>query len=121
MHPSASNRTLHRRDFGFAAGVFVLALLVRLLFLFSHGDGDWPHSIYYEGDAPEWIRWAQAIDAGKPYESGLPLRSPGVAHLLQVLGAGEENLKVFVSYKVLWCVISAATCAISYLGFAMVL
>lgn len=91
-----------------------------MLFLFSHADANWPHSVYYEGDAPEWVRWAQALQRGQPYEFDLPMRSPGVAYAMHWLGADDPERKSFVTAKVLWCVMSAATCALAYLGLAMV-
>jgi Dolichyl-phosphate-mannose-protein mannosyltransferase len=103
-----------------AATIFVIALIVRLLFLFSQPDAAWPHSALYEGDSPEWIRWAQALSRGRPYEFDLPLRSPGVAYLLYWLGAGDSGVYSYASWKVLWCVLSAATCSLSYLGFVTV-
>ena len=103
-----------------AAIIFVIALIVRFLFLFSRPDAVWPHSALYEGDAPEWIRWAQALYRGQPYEFDLPLRSPGVAYALFWLGAGDPGTQSYVIWKMLWCVMSAATCSLSYLGFVMV-
>jgi hypothetical protein len=114
-HPS--QRALSASDWLIALAIFGLALIVRLLFLYSRADGTWPHSALYEGDAPEWIRWAQALRAGQLYEFGLPFRSPGVAHLLHWLGAGDPSIQSYAQYKALWCVMSALTCALAYAGF----
>jgi len=97
-----------------------VALVTRLLFLFSRADAQWPHSVFYEGDAAEWVRWAQALGRGQPYEFNLPLRSPGVAYILYLLGAGDTTLHSYLAWKALWCVMSAATCALAYWGFVMV-
>jgi len=110
-----------------AGGVFVIALAVRLLFLISSPDRSWPHSIYYEGDAPEWVSYATALELHQPYEFGLPLRSPAVAHVLRVLAPHlAEHMKAdghysFVWIKALWCVCSALSCALAYLAFASAL
>lgn len=107
-----------------AGGVFAIALLVRLLFLFSSPDRAWPHSIYFEGDAPEWVNYASALERGQQYEFGLPLRSPAVAYVLHVLAPRlAEHLKAdghysFAWVKTLWCVCSALSCALAYLAFA---
>lgn len=109
-----------------AVGVFGLALLTRLLFLFSSVDRAWPHSIWYEGDAPMWVRWAQALARGEMFEFDLPLRTPGVAYLLHWLSlggnpaGGEVGSPSFLWCKVLWCAMSAAACAAAYLGFRQV-
>lgn len=110
-----------------AAGVFGLALLTRLLFLFASVDRAWPHSIWYEGDAPTWVRWAQALARGEAFEFDLPLRTPGVAYLLHWLSfggdpawGGAEGGPSFLLWKVLWCAMSAAACAVAYLGFRQV-
>jgi len=87
-------------------GLFALAL--RLTFLFASPDRAWPHSLRYEGDAPVWARWADALSRGQPFEFDLPLRTPGVAFLLHALGFDAAP---FTGAKVLWCVLSAATCS----------
>ncbi len=112
-------RQLDRSDWLTAASVFVLALSLRLVFLFTSPDHAWPHSILYEGDAPTWVDWAQKIETGQPFEFNLPLRSPAVAYLLAWLSPGEVQ-GPFTAFKVLWCVASAAACSLAYLGFASV-
>lgn len=97
-----------RRDGANLALVFALALALRLALLFSGDDASWPHSLRYEGDAPTWARWAAALERGEPFEFDLPVRTPGVAFALHWLGATHAP---FTSAKVLWCVLSAATCA----------
>ncbi len=93
--------------------VFVIAMIVRTLFLFATTDHAWPHSALYEGDAPVWVRWAQAIDRGDPFEFDLPMRSPAVAFALHWLVPGVLAAP-FTILKLLWCAISAATCAMLF-------
>lgn len=89
--------------------VFAFALLVRVLFLYSTADHAWPHSVLYEGDAPTWVRWAQALDRGEAFEFDLPMRTPAVAFALRLWpGVLAEH---FTLLKLVWCAISAATCA----------
>ncbi|MCI0630538.1 MAG: hypothetical protein L0Y44_07790 [Phycisphaerales bacterium] len=113
-----------RTELWIAASVFALALTVRLMFLFSSPDRHWPHSVFYEGDAPEWVRYAAALDEGRPYEFDLPLRPPAVAYLIHWLAPGMASQALagtrasFIAFKVLWCVLSATTCALAYLAFA---
>lgn len=104
-----------RSDLAIAGGVILVALAARLTFLLLGGDAHWPHSIYYEGDAPVWARWAESLGHGTEFERGLPLRSPGVAYVLHGLGSilGERR---YVAFKVVWCVVSAATCGLLYLA-----
>src|SRR5688572_4175872 len=108
-----------RLEWGWAAAVFAVALAVRLLFLFSSPDRIWPHSIYYEGDAPVWVEWAGALDRGVPFEFDLPLRAPAVAYLLHWATAGVIE-PPFTDFKVLWCVMSAAACGLAYLCFVRI-
>src|SRR6185503_8450063 len=94
--------------------IFVIALCARVVFLFSSPDRDWPHSMLYEGDAPVWVHWAQALDRGEPFELDLPLRTPAVAYAMHWLSPGVLR-GPFLSYKLLWCAISAAGCALLFL------
>jgi hypothetical protein len=99
-----------RRAAVIACSVFAIALLVRVSFLLATPDRAWPHSILYEGDAPVWVRWARALDRGEPFEFDLPMRTPGVAfalHWFAPIGADAS----FTALKLVWCAISAATCA----------
>lgn len=115
-----SHHRLTRGDLAIAVGVVALALLTRLLFLASMPDRTWPHSVLYEGDAPVWVEYAQHLRDGVPFEYGLMLRSPAVAHVLDwcagplsgdaLIGSGG-----FVRLKVLWCLISALTCGVACL------
>ncbi len=103
-----------RTKWGLTGGVFLLALVVRLLFLFTSLDSHWPHSLYYQGDAPVWVDYATALNQGEPFESDLPLRSPGVAYVLHFLSSVSGGFH-FAGFKVLWCVATAGACALAYL------
>ena len=69
-------------DWKWAAAITLLALLLRLAFLFGSPDRAWPHSIWYEGDAPLWVEYAAALDKGEAFEFNLPIHPPGVAYPL---------------------------------------
>jgi hypothetical protein len=109
---------LNRHDVRIACGIAALALVVRLMFLASSPDRAWPHSIWYEGDSPEWVNYAAALDQGRTYEFGLPLRSPAAAYLLHWLQAGITH-GPFTGFKVAWCGISTLTCSLVYLCFVL--
>ncbi len=96
-----------------AAIVFAIAMFVRVLFLYSTSDHGWPHSVLYEGDAPVWVRWAQALDRKEVFEFDLPMRTPAIAYALHWLRP-EIAAVPFTSVKILWCAISAFTCAMLY-------
>jgi hypothetical protein len=114
--PNRPDIDRHGPDWVYAGGVFLAALIARLLFLYSSPDRAWPHSIFYEGDAPEWVNYAAALDRGVPYEFDLPLRSPAVAYLLHWLDPGMIE-GPFTIFKVLWCAFAALACALAYLAF----
>ena len=114
---SAHDQRFSRRDAGIALTIFALALALRLIFLFGAGDRTWPHSLYYEGDAPLFAEWAAALDRGEAFELGLPLHAPAVAYLIHWISppADLPGGRDFVRVKVVWCAISAATWAVFYL------
>ena len=93
--------------------VFAIAMTVRVLFLYSTNDHAWPHSALYEGDAPVWARWAQALDRGEAFEFDLPMRTPAVAYALHWLVPGVLAAH-FTILKLAWCAMSAATCAMLF-------
>ncbi len=98
-----------------ASVIFLVVLALRLALLANTPDASWPHSMLYEGDAPVWATWAQQIVAGEPFEENLPFRTPGVAFLLAWIGASAVP---FTAAKALWCAMSAATAAATYLVLA---
>ena len=77
---SGNTSSLSRRDWTIAGAIFVVALLARVIFLFNSSDRDWPHSIFYEGDAVMWVEWAAALDHNEAFEFNLPIHPPGVAY-----------------------------------------
>lgn len=103
---------LDRRDLWIAFAFGIGALALRLGFLFATGDRAWPHSVWYEGDAPVWLQWARALQAGQPFEFDLPLRAPGVAFALAWFGDGLEP--PFTLLKCAWCAMSALVVAVGY-------
>ena len=116
MAAAATTRTtLDRRDLLIAAAIAVATLGLRLLYLYRSVDAAWPHSMLYEGDATVWAQWAELLHAGKPFESDLAFRTPGVAWLLHWMGA---VVAPFTMAKVAWCGMSAATPATLYLVMA---
>lgn len=76
-----------RGAFGATALLFLVAFLLRLLFLTASVDATWTYSMLYEGDAELWQDYADARAAGHPFaaELGLPLRPPGMARVIVVL------------------------------------
>lgn len=114
-HPDDGPATFTRRDCSAALGLTLFASLLRLLFLLGSPDRAWPHSTLYEGDAPTWARWADALHRGQPFEFDLPVRTPGVAHLLSWLSVHGPGPS-FMAWKVGWCLIASLGCGLFYLA-----
>ncbi len=112
---SKSSARMTRANLTIALALFLLALAARLIFLFNSPDQDWPHSIFYEGDAPIWVEWATAIDTARPFHFNLPIHPPGVAYLIAWSYDGVRS-SGFVGMKLLWCVMSALACSLTYLA-----
>ena len=79
-------------DLTWALALGALAWFQRLVFLWANRDRDWPYSIFYEGDAEVFFRYARAILAGELYDNGIPFHPPGFAGVLAgvhtLVGAG---------------------------------
>ncbi|HXT20116.1 MAG TPA: hypothetical protein VN923_05155 [Thermoanaerobaculia bacterium] len=90
--------------------LFAIALAARFLFLHATPDAAWAGSALYKGDAALWLDWADAIEQGRVFELGLPLRPPGMAYLVAALGSG--SLAAVPGLKVLWCVLGASVVAL---------
>lgn len=121
MDPIAANPIpLGRRHLSLACAIFALALVLRLLFLFTSHDRAWPHSVHYEGDAVVWAKSADLMNRGQLPDEGLPTRFYAVAYVLHWLHPGGP-IADFVPFKVLWCALSALSCAMAYLAFARML
>lgn len=102
------------------AAIAIFAAAIRLVFLFGAGDRFWPHSTYFEGDAPLFAEWAAALDRGETFEQGLPLHAPVVPCLMHWLAppAGPAATRDFVRLKAVWCVVSGITCGLLLLVVA---
>lgn len=77
-----------RKDRRLPLLIFGVALVSRLLFWQATPDRAWGWSAYYKGDAPLWLEYARAIDAGQPFELGLPIHPPGTAWLVSLFWNG---------------------------------
>ncbi len=97
-----------------AAGIFLLALALRLLFWQATPDADWPYPAVYKGDAAIWLDYAAALQADRPYQLGLPLRPPGNAWLVAWLWNGRPG--GIAALRALWCALGAAAVALFYLA-----
>lgn len=113
-HPSSELNATQKGVIAAFIAIFLVALVVRAAFLYATPDRPWPHSVLYEGDAPLWIRYAQAIRAGMPFELDLPIHAPGLAYALAFLWpASLDGLATgqgFIALKMVWCVLGAASC-----------
>jgi hypothetical protein len=90
--------------------LFAVALAARLLFLHATPDSAWPGNALYKGDAGIWLDWAAAIEQGRAFELGLPLRPPGMAYLVAALGSASAP--GIAGLKFLWCALGAAVVAL---------
>ena len=106
-----------RSDSAIALAIFAAALAARLVFLFTSPDCSWPHSTYYEGDAIMWVEWAAALDSHQVFEFDLPIHPPGVAYPIAWLYRGVHETG-FAGMKILWCVMSAGACSLTFLACA---
>lgn len=91
--------------------LFVLALATRLAMLAASPDRAWPHSVFYEGDAPLWVRFASCLQRGEPFEFNLPVHTPGMAYLLSWTWGGDASTG-FLAQKVLLSIMGAASCVL---------
>lgn len=97
-----------------AAGIFLLALALRLLFWQATPDAAWPYPAVYKGDAAVWLDYAAALQADRPYQLGLPLRPPGNALLVAWLWNGRPGGIALL--RGLWCALGAAAVTLFYLA-----
>jgi 4-amino-4-deoxy-L-arabinose transferase-like glycosyltransferase len=90
LHPQTKSETT------LCAALFVLAAVVRLLFLAGTVDRDLPFSIFYYGDSRIYREFALALIRGDVFDQGLPLHPPAFAYLLSwVIGwVGERPAAV---------------------------
>ena len=92
--------------------VFAVSLLARLLYVQATPDRDWPHSALYKGDALVWTDYAAALERGKPFELGVPLRPPGNAYLLRWLGV--DGRRAAARVKPVWALLGASAVTLFY-------
>ncbi|MFM7296774.1 MAG: hypothetical protein ACKO4Q_06085 [Planctomycetota bacterium] len=104
---SASNSRWTLADTSWALAFALVAFGLRAAFLFANEGAGWPHSLFYEGDAPVWIQWASALRAGQPFEFDLPVRAPGMAFLIEALGG--DLRAPFTALKLTLCALGGAT------------
>ncbi len=88
-----------------AAGLFLLAFGLRLLFWQATADADWPYSAYYKGDAAVWLDYAKALQESQPFELGLPLRPPMAGYLISWIWDG--TLAGVETLRLVWCLLGA--------------
>jgi len=115
LHMSSSEVKWSGRVFWIGFLLFVLALVLRLIFLHATPDAVGPYNSFYKGDTPTWLDYAQAIQSSRPFDLGIPLRPPGVAYLVALLWNGQES--GFLSLKLIWSFFGAA--AVALLFFAV--
>ena len=65
--------------------VFAFAFLIRVVFLHSNLDRDWPFSIFYYGDAAHFHEYAVDLIEGRLYDNGIPYHPPLFAWLLSLI------------------------------------
>ena len=103
-----------RREIWALILLFLLALGLRLLFWQATPDSAAPYPAYYKGDAPSWLAYASALQESRLFELGLPLRPPGVGHLLALVWNGEET--GLPALRFLWCLLGALTVPLIFLS-----
>ncbi len=100
------------RGWAVGSGLFLLAFALRLLFWQATPDADWPYSAYYKGDAAIWLGYAQALEAGQPFELGLPLRPPAAGYLIAWVWNGEAD--GVATLRLFWCLLGALAVPLIY-------
>lgn len=100
------------------AVVFVFAFVLRVLFLNSNLDRDWPFSIFYYGDSAHFHEYAVDLIQGTLYDKGIPYHPPLFAWFLSVLYRihGIPTESGFV-YKLWLAAVNASTVALAWLWF----
>jgi hypothetical protein len=85
--------------------LFAGGLAMRVLFWQATPDATWPHSAAFKGDAAVWLEYASALEAGRPFELGVPFRPPGAGYLIAALSA--VGIGSVGALKLAWCVLGA--------------
>lgn len=113
-------RSILRGELGWALGLTLLAWVHRAAFLFSNRDSSWPYTIFYEGDAEAFYRYARALLAGSLYDDGIPFHPPGFAWLLAavhtLVGAGgPTNAVPHVAVRLVLALVASGAVGLVYL------
>ena len=102
--------------------VFAVALHLRLLFLVSNIDKDWPYSIFYYGDSGHYHEYAVSLLRAEHYDNGIPYHPPLYAWVLAALykikGIPTQSGYFF---KICMAVLNSITIAIAWLWFRKIL
>jgi hypothetical protein len=72
----------HYKQFALFLLILLFALLIRLLFIRSVVDHDWPFSVFYYGDSQHYHLYAMALLNGELYDQGIPFHPPFYAWFL---------------------------------------
>ena len=94
------------------AVLFVIALLVRVLFWQATPDRSWPYSAWYKGDAPVWMDYARALQAGRAFELGIPIHPPGAGYLVAALWSGQADGVAWLRFA--WSLMGALLVVLVY-------
>lgn len=100
---------------GFAGVLISIALAAaaaRGAFVLRSPDRNWSHSVYYEGDAPLWVRYADCLRAERPFEFDIPVHPPGMGYVLAWLLPASSGGD-FLPLKVGWAIVGSLTCVLA--------
>lgn len=123
--PEAGPDLARARRWRAGVALFAIALLLRVLFWQATPDRSWPHSAWYKGDAPVWMDYAQALQAGRAFELGIPIHPPGAGFLVAALWSGRADGMPWLRFA--WALMGALVVALVYVavlrsfGFAVAL
>ncbi|MCI0414385.1 glycosyltransferase family 39 protein [bacterium] len=104
------------KQFGLFLLILFFALLIRVLFIRSVVDRDWPFSVFYYGDSHHYHLYAMALIEGELYDQGIPFHPPFYAWFLsaiyKILGPPVNS---GYPYKFWMAVINSITVAFTWL------
>lgn len=92
----------------------MVALLVRLLFWRATPDRSWPYSAWYKGDALVWMDYAQALQANRTFELGLPIHPPATGYLVAALWNGQASGVTWLRFC--WALMGALLVALIFVA-----
>lgn len=101
------------RDALACAGLFALAVIVRILFLRGTVDRELPFSIFYYGDSRLYREFALALLRGDLFDQGIPYHPPLFAYLLALVirFVGENP----AALRAVLAVVAASAVPLTYL------